>query len=98
MKYGVIGLGLVMLWGCLWASFEIPLWVEWPVLKQSPWFLVTLLDLYVGLALFSGFTYFVKRNLLQTLGWTVLFFGLGNMATVVWLLLHWRLIHERFNG
>jgi hypothetical protein len=87
----------VMVSVCLWASFEIPLWQEWGILKTSPWFLATLADLYIGLVLFSCFTVFIKKHVWHTVVWTILFFGLGNIATIVWLLLYKKDVYAKIN-
>lgn len=80
---------------CLWASFEIPLWEEWASLKTSPWFLVTLADLYIGFILFGLLTYWFKKKWIYSVLWTLAFFSLGNMATIIWIWLHRKEIHEK---
>lgn len=95
MKIIVLGLLAFMLGILIWASLEIPLWIEWESLKQSPWFLATLADLYTGIILFSLFTFLIKRNLVHTGIWTLLFCSLGNIATLIWIIMHRKVIDER---
>ena len=86
---------LTLVLSCFWASNEIALWSEWTTLKTSPWFLVTLLDLYIGLTVFGLFTFFIRRSLSHSLLWGCLFFSLGNIGTLLWTILNWRHINER---
>jgi hypothetical protein len=96
MKPLLLVLFSVLLIGCFWASFDIPLWVEWASLKSSPWFLVTLMDLYIGLILFALFTYLVKKNIKHSFIWAALFFSLGNMATIVWIVMNKKELYAKF--
>lgn len=97
-RYLLIILFITLLLVCFWASFSVPLWIEWHTLKHSPWFLTTLLDLYIGLILFSIFTFWVRRQFSHTFIWTVLFFSLGNMATLAWLWVYKKEIYEKFSS
>ena len=96
MRVVLSSLWILMMIACIWASLAIPLWEEWSILKYSPWFIVTLADLYVGLILFSIFTYLLRRNWVHTAIWTLLFFCGGNITTIIWLFLNWRAIRDKF--
>ena len=50
------------------------------------WGRVTLIDLYVGVAIFSAFVAWRERHVAVTVAWVVLFVILGNLATAVYLL------------
>lgn len=95
MRAIVLALLAFMLGILIWASLEIPLWIEWASLKQSPWFLATLADLYTGIILFSLFTFLIKRSLSHTGVWTLLFCSLGNIATLIWVIIYRKDIDER---
>lgn len=51
------------------------------------WGKVTLIDLYVGLALFGMWVAFRERNWLPTIVWWALLVVLGNLAAAVYLAL-----------
>lgn len=51
------------------------------------WGRVTLIDLYVGIALFGAFVAWRERSPVITSVWIVLFIVLGNLATAVYVLL-----------
>lgn len=51
------------------------------------WGRVTLIDLYVGVAIFSAFVAWRERRVATTLAWIVSFVVLGNLATAVYLLI-----------
>lgn len=96
MPFILISIWSLLLWVCFWASFKIPLWEEWSSLQTSPWFLATLTDLYVGLILMTLFTYSIKRSWLHSLIAGIVFFSLGNLATIIWLFLFRKDIYARF--
>lgn len=73
---------------CVYASLQSPLWDAFSSLSSDIWFWVTLYDLYIGLGLFIGFTYLVKRNVRHTLLWGITCLLLGNMASLVWLIMY----------
>ena len=50
------------------------------------WGRVTLVDLYVGIALFAAFVAWRERSAVVTIVWIVLFIVLGNLATAVYVL------------
>ncbi len=50
------------------------------------WGRVTLVDLYVGVAIFSAFVAWRERSVAATLAWIASFVILGNLATAIYLL------------
>ncbi len=50
------------------------------------WGRVTLIDLYVGVALFAAFVVWRERRLFVAIAWIVSFVVLGNLATAAYLL------------
>lgn len=53
---------------------------------QLAWGRVTLIDLYVGVAIFSAFVAWRERRAAVTVAWVASFVILGNLATAVYLL------------
>jgi hypothetical protein len=93
---GILTLAWLILMGiCIWASLKIPLWVEWSALRESPWFLTTLVDLYVGLILFACFSYLLNRSWKHSAIWSLLFFCGGNLTTLIWVYLNREKIREK---
>jgi hypothetical protein len=82
---------------CLYASLQVPLWEEFSLLTPFIWFWVTLADLYIGLGLFISFVYFVKRSTAHTLAWGIACLCLGNMASLVWLIVYRHDVKAVFN-
>ncbi len=50
---------------------------EGSVLLSMPWGIVSLVDLYVGFILFSGWIYYRERSIVRSLIWIVLMMVLG---------------------
>ncbi len=82
----VAGLGLAALIG--WAVSAANFWQSFDGIVADPWGLVTLVDLYLGLAVIAVLICFFERNWTLRLFWAAPLFFLGNVWTVVWLL--WR--------
>ena len=51
------------------------------VLFKYPWFQISMVDLYTGLFLFSGWIGFRERSTTRTVGWIIALVLLGNLAT-----------------
>lgn len=56
-------------------------------LVSDVWFQVTLLDAYLGFFIFYGWVLWKESSLFSRLVWLVLILGLGNMATVAYLII-----------
>jgi hypothetical protein len=82
---------LVLLVGAsLWAAMHQPLW-EWSGLTRAPdngWTIVTLLDLYCGLAIFWMWILKQERSVATRTAWLIAILLLGNIATSAYLLVH----------
>ena len=61
-------------------------WQEGGVLVALAWGKVTLADLYVGFALFSGWVIFREASALRALGFVALVMTLGNAFAAVYVL------------
>lgn len=59
---------------------------EGSVLVSLPWGIVTLIDFYVGIFIFSAWVWFREQAILAGSVWTLAFILLGNLATAIYLL------------
>lgn len=83
---GLAALFLSLLVSCFWAMDQMGLMAGVAAMEAVRWFWVTLLDLYIGLIL-AGLWMWHRELKLSTRGiWLVLFFGLGNMGVLLYLL------------
>ncbi|MDX2177215.1 MAG: DUF1475 family protein [Candidatus Sumerlaeia bacterium] len=64
-------------------------------LMEDKWFQATLFDFYVGIALFALWVAYRERSPFLTAAWTVSFVLLGNLSTLVYLLLVLRGVRTR---
>ena len=60
---------------------------EAKVLFKYPWFQISMVDLYTGLFLFSGWIGFRERSAKRTVGWIIALVLLGNLATCSYALI-----------
>lgn len=61
----------------------------------DPWTLVTLLDLYLGFLIIAAIIFFFERNRWVAFLWAVPIFFLGNIWTVLWLIVRLPAIARR---
>lgn len=59
---------------------------EGAVLTGMPWGVVTLIDFYIGILIFSSWVCFRESNPLVMVAWIIAFIFTGNLATAVYLL------------
>jgi len=65
-------------------------------LPGDPWFVVTMVDLYLGFFIAAALIAALERRLLPTLLWAAPIFVLGNVWTALWLVVRGpKLIRER---
>jgi hypothetical protein len=62
-------------------------WGEGRVIMRMPWGVISVIDVYAGAALFSGWIAARERSALKTAGWVVAIVVLGNFATSLYALL-----------
>ena len=63
------------------------IWEEAKIMIHYPWFQISMVDLYTGLSLFSGWVLFRERSKGVAAVWIVLFVLLGNLATCAYALI-----------
>ena len=63
------------------------IWEEAKIMIHYPWFQISMVDLYTGLSLFSGWVLFRERSKTVAGVWIFLFIILGNLATCAYALI-----------
>lgn len=64
-------------------------------LPEDPWFLVTMVDLYLGFFLSAVLIGALEKKLVPTLFWAAPIFVLGNVWTALWLIVRARALLTR---
>lgn len=70
---GIVAMVIALLYGFTVGDFS----TDGAELLQNPWGIVSLVDLYVGFALFSGWIVFREKSFVRSLIWVVLMMVLG---------------------
>jgi uncharacterized protein DUF1475 len=79
----LLTMGAAIVWGFTVGDF----WKEGAILMRLPWGVISVLDVYAGGALFSGWIAHRERSILRTSLWVVMIVVLGNLATSTYALL-----------
>jgi len=77
---------ILLLSACFWAGTRSNFPAALAAIASQPWGLVTLLDLYVGLAVVAVVIYSAEDSKPVALVWIVLLVALGNVATLAWMI------------
>ena len=77
---GVIAMGCALTYGFTVGDFS----GEGEVLLGMPWGIVSLVDVYTGIALFSCWVIFRERSAIRSITWVVLMIVLGFFAVAVY--------------
>lgn len=80
---GLLAMTAVLIYGFTVGDFS----AEGARLVAMPWGIVSLVDLYVGFALFSGWIVFREKALLPSIIWVILMMVLGFWAGALYTLL-----------
>ena len=81
------GLGAVLMFALIGRAVAVgSFWEEGSVLFALAWGKVTLADLYVGFALFSGWVIFREQSTARALAFVALAMSLGNAFTTIYVL------------
>ncbi len=83
---GFLTMTAALTWGFTVGHF----WTEGSVLMRLPWGIISVIDVYTGASLFSGWIAYRERSVWKTFLWTVLIFVMGNWATTLYALLAFR--------
>lgn len=82
---------VVLVTAIVWAGLQSNLWAELSATAELPWGLVTITDLSAGLLIVALWIAAMERRWWPTVGWVVLLACLGNVITVVYLMIRiWR--------
>jgi hypothetical protein len=95
---GISLLGLLAMTGILTYAFSKGNFtVEGNKLLAMPWGIVSLVDLYVGFSLFSGWIVFREKSALRSIVWVVLMMVLGFWAGSLYTFITLQASHGDWN-
>jgi hypothetical protein len=85
----------LLIGGCLavmtaaiaWGFAAGEFWREGAVLLSLPWGVISIVDVYAGGALFSGWIAMRERSIPRTAAWVAAIVVLGNLATALYALI-----------
>ena len=80
---GILAMTAVLIYGFTVGDFA----AEGNVLLSMPWGIVSLIDLYVGFILFSGWIVYREKSLVRSIVWVVLMMVLGFFTASLYTLI-----------
>ena len=80
---GMLAMGGILIYGFTVGDFA----GEGGVLLSMPWGIVSLVDVYVGFILFSGWIVYREKSLLRSIVWVLLVMVLGNFTASLYTLI-----------
>ncbi len=80
---GIVAMTAVLIYGFTVGDFG----EEGSTLLSMPWGIVSIVDLYVGFTLFSGWIIYRERSLLRSIVWVILMMVLGNFTAALYVLI-----------
>ena len=78
---------VVMALALIWGVTKGDLWTEGGAILDMPWGLVSLVEIYVGMALFGCWVFWRETSLLRSAAWMVAVALIGNLVSCVYVLL-----------
>ena len=78
---------MVMALALIWGVTKGDLWTEGGAILDMPWGLVSLVEIYVGMALFGCWVFWRETSLLRSAAWMVAVALIGNLVSCVYVLL-----------
>jgi hypothetical protein len=78
-----------------WASLRGDFGAEFAAITNMPWGQVTLVDLYLGFALYSGAVWLVEERMSARLLWALPIIVIGNAWAFIWVAVRWDKIMAR---
>jgi len=87
LKVGSALIFLIMTIVTIRTSLTVSLWAAWPGYAANPWAVATLYDAYCGFTLFWFWVVYREPSWALRIGWLVLIYALGNIATAAYLFL-----------
>jgi hypothetical protein len=80
---GILAMGGILIYGFTVGDFG----GEGKVLLSMPWGIVSLVDVYVGFILFSGWIVYREKSLIRSIVWVLLVMILGNFTASLYTLI-----------
>jgi hypothetical protein len=80
---GILAMTAVLIYGFTVGDFA----AEGNILLSMPWGIVSLVDLYVGFILFSGWIVYREKSLVRSIVWVVLMMVLGFFTASLYTLI-----------
>ena len=80
---GMAAMTAVLIYGFTVGNFG----EEGSVLLSMPWGIVSMVDLYVGFTLFSGWIIYREKSLVRSIVWVILMMVLGNFTAALYALI-----------
>ena len=80
---GVLAMAAVLTYGFTVGDFN----GEGQVLLSMPWGIVSLVDVYIGFILFSGWIVYREKSLVRSIVWIVCVMVLGNLTASLYVLI-----------
>ena len=77
---GVLAMTIALIYGFMVGNFR----TDGAALLQNPWGVVSMVDLYTGFALFSGWIVFREKSLVRSIVWVALMMVLGFFTASVY--------------
>jgi len=87
LKYLLSGVLIFMIYTVVSTSLTSNLYEEWDFLASIPWMRATLWDFYGNVLLIYLWVIYKEKNVFVILLWAVLFFCLGSIATIGYVLI-----------
>jgi hypothetical protein len=78
---------VVMALALIWGVTKGDLWTEGGAILDMPWGLVSLVEIYVGMALFGCWVFWRETSLLRSAAWMLAVALIGNLVSCVYVLL-----------
>ncbi|MDB5272037.1 MAG: hypothetical protein JWO58_404 [Chitinophagaceae bacterium] len=87
LKYALLFVLVFMIYIVVSTSLESNLYTEWDFLAAIPWMRATLWDFYANILVIYLWVLYKEKKVLVLLLWAVLFFCLGSIATIGYVLI-----------
>ncbi|MDF2455364.1 MAG: hypothetical protein K0R51_1357 [Cytophagaceae bacterium] len=87
LKYVLLVALVFMIYIVVSTSLESNLFQEWDYLASIPWMRATLWDFYANILLIYLWVIYKEKNIFLIFLWAVLFFCLGSIGTIAYVLI-----------
>jgi len=87
LKIFLSGIWLFMIYIVVSTSLESSLFKEWDYLGSIPWMRATLWDFYANILVIYLWLWWREKSVVIKIIWAVLFFGLGSIGSIGYVLI-----------